>query len=274
MSMKERTIDCPSGHGAMKVRQVHKKTKFRGVNIDFPVQTHVCRVCGLEAGSVEQAAVTQRRMSDAYRKAVGLLTGEEMRNTRKKLGLNQAELATRMSVGIASIKRWEGGLIQSKSMDQALRRALKGESAGNLYSGNRSLSLARVKLVLKELECHLGRPLLKANDRMLYAAKYLWYSDFACFAELGESLTGATYAALPQGPQLNNYRDLIGQIRSADESNAEPLTPEERRVIKRVSMAFPSNRDVYRAAHGEPIWKERPVGALIPYSEANQLKAL
>ncbi|MCP4351697.1 MAG: hypothetical protein GY795_40035 [Desulfobacterales bacterium] len=33
-------------------------------------------------------------------------------------------IAEKMAVGIASIKRWEGGLIQTRSMDKALRAAL------------------------------------------------------------------------------------------------------------------------------------------------------
>lgn len=34
---------------------------------------------------------------------------------------------------------------------------------------------------------------------MLYAAKYLWYADMVAFRDLGRSITGASYAALPMG---------------------------------------------------------------------------
>jgi len=97
---------------------------FRGVEISYEDHAHVCSVCGMEVGTVEQTAKTQRAVSDAYRKATGLLTGEEIRENRTRFGLSQKALADRMTVGIASIRRWEGGIIQSRAMDKALRAAL------------------------------------------------------------------------------------------------------------------------------------------------------
>ena len=84
-------------------------------------------------------------------------------------------------------------------------------------------------------------------------------------------MTGSTYAALPYGPQLNNYRDLIDDIIKADESKAEPLTPEERRIITRIAMTFSRERMVYDAAHKEKIWKKQPNGAIIPYTDSSEL---
>ena len=40
-------------------------------------------------------------------------------------------------------------------------------------------------------------------------------------------MTGATHAASPQGPQLNNHGDLIELIRQADETAEEPLAEHE-----------------------------------------------
>ncbi len=190
------------------------------------------------------------------------------------MDLTQAALAERMNVGIASIKRWEGGTIQSKSMDHALRIALKGESIGDHFTGNRDFSIPRIKLVLKEFEAVLGKKILKKNDKMLFAAKYLWYADMVAHRETGESLTGSTYAALPYGPQLNNYKDLIQDIIKADESEAEPLSREEKRIIARIAMKFPEERMVYAAAHKEEIWKKQPNGAIIPYTDSAELTGL
>ncbi len=55
--------------------------------------------------------ILEKAISEAYRKAVNLLTGEEIVEKRKKLNLTQEALAKRMNVGIASIKRWEGGTV-------------------------------------------------------------------------------------------------------------------------------------------------------------------
>ncbi len=272
--MKETGMDCPSGHGKMALRRVKKRMAFRGVEIAVPVEQYVCAVCGAEAGTINQTAQIQEAIADAYRKTVSLLTGEEIVEKRKRLNLTQGALAKRMKVGIASIKRWEGGTIQSKSMDHALRIALGGQMTGDSCTGNRTFSIPRIKLVIKEFESALGKHLLKKNDKMLFAAKYLWYADMVAHRERGESMTGATYASLPYGPQLNNYKDLIEDIIKADESKADPLSREEKRIITRIAMKFPEERMAYNAAHKEKIWKRQPNGAIIPYTDSAKLIGL
>jgi putative zinc finger/helix-turn-helix YgiT family protein len=269
--MNEVRMNCPSGHGKMVVRKAKKRMTFRGVKIIVPIEQYICIVCGAEAGTVNQAARIQKTIADTYRKAVNLLTGEEIVEKRKRLNLTQEALAKRMNVGIASIKRWEGGTIQSKSMDHALRIALEGQTVGDSCTGNRTFSIPRIKLVLKEFESVLGKHILKKNDKMLFAAKYLWYADMVAHRETGGSLTGSTYAALPYGPQLNNYKDLIEDIIRADESKVEPLNPEEKRIITRIAMKFSEERMVYDAAHKEKIWKKQPNGAIIPYTDSVEL---
>ncbi len=148
--MKKKGVNCPAGHGPLGLETIAKKITFRGVNIEFQVESYVCSECNLEVGTIEQGSSTQKAISDAYRKKVGLLTSEEIQKGRRDLGLTQKTLARKINVGIASIKRWEGGLIQSKSMNTALKSALRGRGVGNNYSGNRALSIPRIKLVIKE----------------------------------------------------------------------------------------------------------------------------
>lgn len=272
--MEKKEITCPKGHGIMSSEKIDKAMNFRGVDINFQVEHHVCPVCGIEAGDIDQTATTQKAISDAYRQKVNLLTGKEIRESRKKLKLSQEALAKRMNVGIASIKRWEGGLIQTKAMDRALRLALQGQIPGDNYTGNRTFSIPRIKLVLRQFESILGKRILKKRDKMLFAAKYLWYADMVAFRELGESMTGSTYAALPYGPQLNNYRDLIDEIKNADESMAEHLSQEEKRVISKIAMTFPEEQMVYDAAHRETIWRKKGAGAIIPYSDSAELAGI
>jgi putative zinc finger/helix-turn-helix YgiT family protein len=267
-------LGCPLGHTKADAKTVEKEVRFRDVDLKVCVEMHVCRECGYEFATVEQTAAMQRAVADAYRQSKGLLTGEQIRLKRKKLGLSQKDLAGRMNVGIASIKRWEGGLIQSRSMNTALDRALMGDAVGNIMTGNRALSLARVKLVMKELETLLEIPFLEDGDMLLFDGKYSYYADMLAYNELGKSLTGATYAALPHGPQLNNYKELVDLIRDADETQADPLTPEERRIIARIARTFPDKKMAFDATHREDVWKKKKNGDLMPYSDAGLLKEI
>ncbi len=231
----------------------------------------MCPVCGLEAGAIEQASAVQKAIADAFRKKKNLLTGEDIRSFRKNRGLTQKGLADLMNVGIASIKRWETGLIQSNAMDHALRIHLHDQTITDKYTGDREFSIERVKLVIRTFENLLKNKILKKTDKLLFAAKYLWYADMLSFRYLGRSMTGATYASLPYGPQLNNYNDLINEIKKANENLAEPLSKDEMRIINKVCDKFPTERKVYDAAHREIIWEMAPTGAIIPYTLSSKL---
>ncbi len=77
-----------------------------------------CRNCG-EVNLDEEA---NKQISQAFRRQAGLLTPEEIRQNRKKLGLTQEELAERLSVAEATLSRWEKGWqIQQRSLDKLMR---------------------------------------------------------------------------------------------------------------------------------------------------------
>lgn len=270
-TMQGQEKKCPNGHGTMTLKTNEKTITFRGEELALAVEVYICEKCNLEVGTIDQAAVIQNMISDAYRLKVGLMTGEEIREKREELNLSQKELAKRAGIGIASIKRWENGFIQTRSMNTALLAAFDDNHTGNKYTGNRALSTPRIKLVMKEFEKETGHKFLEEGDNLLFDVKYLWYADMLAYYYLGRGLTGATYAALPFGPQLNNYRDLIEIIRGDDETKAEPLSPEEKKIISRVALTFHSKRSIYNASHREKIWEQKSFGSLIPYSDAAKL---
>ena len=269
-----KALNCPGGHGPMGLKTVKKEITFKGVDITLETDAYICADCGLEAGTPQSAGALQLAMADAYRAKKGLLTSKEIKALRKSNSLTQRQLAEMMNVGIASIKRWETATVQSASMDHALRMQLQCRRQADNCSGNREISLPRIKLAARQLEILLGKKLLKKGDKFLYLAKYLWYADFMCFRQIGRSMTGASYAALPYGPQLNNYRDLIDSIMKSNENDAEPLSDDELEILRKVAEKFPEEQLVHNAAHREKIWRKAKTGALISYSCAHELTGI
>ena len=265
--MKNEAMTCPQCDGQLQDTTVQKTTSFRDVEVSYEAPCQVCVACGLELASVDQAAEMQVRLADAYRRKVDLLDSQAIRALRKKLSLSQQAFADQLEIGVASIKRWENGGIQTKSMD-TLMRSLLGELPCNIHTGHRDLSLPRVRLVLDIFGQKLGRPLIREDDRMLFAAKYVWYADMIAFRDHGQGMTGATYAALPYGPQLNNYRDLVDEIQKSNPADATPLTDDEDAIITAIAAAFPTDDSVFDASHREQIWQKRCPGELIPYTDA------
>ncbi len=70
---------------------------------------------------IEDAAATWRITVETYRQ-LGLLTPDEIRAGREKLGLSQQELQELLGLGGNSLSRWENGHVyQSRSHDTLLR---------------------------------------------------------------------------------------------------------------------------------------------------------
>lgn len=272
--MNAQFLKCPRGHTELLAKKIIKETTFRGKHLKYEIEAYICEKCGIEIGTIDQGAQAQLAIAEAYRKEVGLLTSSEIKKFRERFGWSQNKLAQMTGLGISSIKRWELGIIQTKSMDKLLRDAFRGHKVGNVYTGNRKLCLERIKLVMKEFEKELDFQFLEEGDLLLFDAKYAWYADMLAHKSLGKSMTGATYAALPHGPQLNNYRDLVDLIRDADETKAEPLSEDEKRIIAKIARTFPTKQMVFDASHREPAWKSKGPGDIIPYSDSQKLQGI
>ena len=62
------------------------------------------------------------RITEEFRQVAQLLTPEEIRAGRTKIGLNQQQLAACLQVSNATVSRWEsGGQIQQRAMDLLMR---------------------------------------------------------------------------------------------------------------------------------------------------------
>ena len=83
------------------------------------MQCESCKEVFLAPG---QSDVLQRRAADAVRVEMGLLTGGEITDFRKTLGLTQAQLEKTLGVPAKTVARWEiGTVLQSCAADRFVR---------------------------------------------------------------------------------------------------------------------------------------------------------
>jgi putative zinc finger/helix-turn-helix YgiT family protein len=77
-----------------------------------------CEKCG----TLVRVDAANRRVSEALRRQLGLLTPEEIRQNRDTLGLTQEQFADQLGVAEATLSRWEtGAQIQQRALDNLLR---------------------------------------------------------------------------------------------------------------------------------------------------------
>jgi putative zinc finger/helix-turn-helix YgiT family protein len=90
----------------------------RVVIVAEAVPVLVCPQCGETLYGPEAAHVRHQ----AICRTLGLLTPEQIKSMRERLGKSQAEFAQLTGIGVATLSRWERGrLLQTRALDRYLR---------------------------------------------------------------------------------------------------------------------------------------------------------
>ncbi len=107
------------GDGELESRSTSIEGEIKGKKYGVEMPALVCNACGHIALEGKDGQEFMRRVADEYRRAHHLLTSGEIKNIRGSL--TQQAFADQLGVGVASVKRWELGLVQDKRNDKILR---------------------------------------------------------------------------------------------------------------------------------------------------------
>jgi len=108
------------GKGRLQSRNAEVETNFRGEKLSIKACVEMCSKCGFQLVRPDHMGEFGRLVADEYRKRHGLLTGGEIRERREGLSMSQQQFAEYLGVGVASVKRWELGLVQDKAMNELM----------------------------------------------------------------------------------------------------------------------------------------------------------
>ncbi len=97
------------------------EAEIRGSHVTVSVVAPACPNCGRVALLGKTVRAYHRAVSDAYRQHVGLLTTQELDRLRCDLRMTWKEFAEYVFVGIATLKRWLRGEIQTQALDRLVR---------------------------------------------------------------------------------------------------------------------------------------------------------
>lgn len=116
-------MNCPiCEKGKLKRETRSIPFSYRGTTLEVDQPGDWCDVCGEGVLSADDMAVTVKARHDTIAKADGLLSADEIRRIRTKLGLSQAEAAQRFGGGVNAFSRYERGeTMQPRALDQLLR---------------------------------------------------------------------------------------------------------------------------------------------------------
>jgi putative zinc finger/helix-turn-helix YgiT family protein len=129
----EQLAGCPScgaGPDRWRVEERPIEQTFRGESVAIPGRVFTCADCGFETMVPSEREALVHATWAAYRERHGLLTPEAIIRFRKQLGQTQETFADYLGVGVASVKRWEKGLVQDKAMDELIRSKMELHRCG------------------------------------------------------------------------------------------------------------------------------------------------
>jgi len=111
-------------------RIVELTTRFgEHMVVDHSVRRPVCTRCGEYTLPAEVLQSVEQRAALVILTQAPRVTGEMLRFTRKSLGLNQAELASRIGTSTESVSRWER---EERTMEPWVPLTVRGLLMANL----------------------------------------------------------------------------------------------------------------------------------------------
>jgi putative zinc finger/helix-turn-helix YgiT family protein len=112
-------IKC--GHQMQTVKALAMDAEVRGEEVLVHVDAMQCRHCQRTLLDRKGRRAYARAAADAYRQRHKLLTTADFLEMRQNLGMTWKQFADYVPVGVATLKRWLGGEIQSPPMDMLVR---------------------------------------------------------------------------------------------------------------------------------------------------------
>jgi putative zinc finger/helix-turn-helix YgiT family protein len=115
-----------------------------GRKYDIAIPDLVVPRCA-KCGNIVLHGEANSRITAEFRKIAGLLTPEEIRFHRERVGLSQEELAEHLGTTVLTLSRWElGELIQPRSLDRFLRAILTMPELRKTLADKDALELSSV----------------------------------------------------------------------------------------------------------------------------------
>lgn len=114
-------LACMEVHEVFTVREMESMI-FDEVQVDYEAEYEYCDRTDDYLEREEMMSQNNMNLKNAYRRKVGLLTGDEIVAIRKKYGISQSDLGMLLDWGEKTIARYETFQVQERAYDMVLRR--------------------------------------------------------------------------------------------------------------------------------------------------------
>jgi uncharacterized phage-associated protein len=312
-----------------------RKMIFRKESFDVLFHFYRCEDSGEQFEDERFSRLNFFQVMNQYRVLHRIPFPDQIKEIRLKYGLSAAKMSEIMGMGANSWRNYEGDEVPSKVHANLIQMISEPENFKDYIEKYSELGEKDREKILKQLKkletdlCCCDDPLLrfqslpditngfKAFDRkktknvILYFAehlepfktklnKLLFYSDFACFRQYAQSITGLKYKAIEYGPVPSNYDVLYGILAEQEIidieysmtkfGEVEKIVPPKKNhfdpslfsdaeleILKYIADTFKSTSasDIAEISHRETAWKDNIEGKkFIPFHYAFTLETV
>lgn len=119
--------NCPLCNSKLIKMSILTPYSYKNATITLNQPQDYCEICHEGFLSHEDIRATKKELADFKRKQDGMLSSDEIRNIRKKVGLTQEKAAEIFGGGVRAFHKYETGeVIQSKPLDIVLKLLKQG----------------------------------------------------------------------------------------------------------------------------------------------------
>ena len=240
---------CPNCEKETRQEFIRKTEEIdiRGEKVPVELEYYFCEECREEYEIPRPDYDPLENAYREFRKRKGLVQPEEITRFRKKLGLTQKEFSSILSIGIATLNRYENGALQTEAHDRVIQLCMLPDNLLDILEKNPHLISAvnteRLLNTLKQekqsqsgllekalekfgsyspsiLSGYLTFDVLKFFQIMKFFCykdqvvktklmKLLFYAEFKHFKDHGTSISGTRYAHATHGPVPDNFETWL-----------------------------------------------------------------
>lgn len=114
-------LSCMEKHN-VNIVEVEEQVTYKDLEVEFLSIYEYCADSDEYIETEDMIRTNSLSMKDAYRRKVGLLTSDDIKNIREKYGVSQKEFSEILNWGQATITRYENHQIQDKAHDDILSK--------------------------------------------------------------------------------------------------------------------------------------------------------
>ena len=335
LSLQTNKMKSPLTGNEMTLLKEWRTMEYRKEKFEVMFHFYRCVDTGEQFEDEQYSQLNFNQVVNQYRVRHHIPFPEQIQKIRSKYELSASKMSEILGLGVNSWRNYEGGEVPSTAIANLVHVMAKPENFvqqiqlySNLADKEKEKIIKHVQKLLTGL-CYCADPLyqfnnqpdittgFKAFDRIkteqiisFFAErlqpfktklnKLLFYTDFAHFRNIGQSITGLRYNAIQFGPVPYNYDILFGTLADLDivdieyamtpngeverilpnpnyHFDASLFLPSELESMEYVSKIFKDTTasEIADISHKEPAWTENINGKkLIPFHYAFRLETV